>query len=57
MVADDREPSAATAIGEEAVMTDAMEAVRQAVKQKAANELVGAHGHLLCIRPAGHALP
>ena len=28
-------------------MTDAMEAVRQAVKQKAANELVGTHGHLL----------
>jgi hypothetical protein len=35
------------AIGEEAVMADAMESVRQGVKKEAANELVGIEGHNL----------
>jgi hypothetical protein len=35
----------APAIGEEAVLADAMEAVRQAVQRKAADELIGAKRH------------
>ena len=42
---------AAPAIGEEAVVADAMEAVRQAVQKKAADELIGAKRHC-----PGHAV-
>ena len=38
---------AAGTIGEEAVVADAMEAIRQGVQQKAADELVGIEGHHL----------
>jgi hypothetical protein len=38
------------AIGEIAVVTDAMEAVGQDVEQEAADELVGAEGHHLLYR-------
>lgn len=39
------EPGAAMAVSEEAVMADAMEAVRQRVKQEAADELVRVEHH------------
>ena len=35
------------AVGQEAVVADAMEAVRQHVEQEAANELAGVEGHRL----------
>ena len=35
----------AVAIGEEAVMADTMESVRQRMKKEATNELVGVEGH------------
>jgi hypothetical protein len=35
----------ALAVGEEAVMADALKAVRQGVEQEAANELLGREGH------------
>ena len=37
--------SCAMAVGEEAVVPDAMEAVRQGVQEKAADELVGGKRH------------
>jgi len=42
------EPGGAMAVGEEAVVADAMEAVRQRVKQEAADELVRVERHHLC---------
>ncbi len=52
-VADSKELTAkgdfivASAIGEEAIMADAMEAVRQGVQEKATNELTGIKRHHL----------
>ena len=52
-VADSKELTAkgdfivASAIGEEAIMADAMEAVRQGVQEKATNELIGIERHHL----------
>jgi len=45
--ADQGELGDAVAVGEEAVMPDAVEAVGQAVQQKAANELIGVERHHL----------
>src|SRR3954454_9901041 len=43
--------------GEEAVVADAVEAVRQHVKQEAANELVRREGHALDPRASRRAVP
>ena len=48
---------AAPAIGEEAVVADAMEAVRQAVQKKAADELIGAKRHCLGLAVMSIVLP
>ena len=45
------------AIGEEAVVTNAMKAVRQGVEQEAADELVGAPGHDLRLAVVAMVLP
>src|SRR3954468_20636439 len=45
------------AAGEQAVVADAVEAVRQDVKQEAADELVGREGHALDPLTAWHAIP
>ena len=46
-LAAERQLLGAMAVGEEAVVADAMEAVRQGVQQEAADELVGGEGHHL----------
>ncbi len=45
------------AVGEEAVVADAMEAVRQGVQQEAADELVGGEGHDLRLAVVAIILP
>src|SRR3954447_23736254 len=45
------------AAGEQAVVADAVEAVKQDVKQEAADELVGREGHALDPLTAWHAIP
>jgi hypothetical protein len=45
------------AIGEEAVMADAVKAIRQGVEQKAPDELVGAKGHGLRLAVMAIVLP
>ena len=45
----ERELIGALAVGEEAVMTDAMESVRQRVQQEASNEFVGFQRHHLVL--------
>lgn len=53
---DDGEPGPADAVGEEAVMADAVEAVGQAVEQEAADELVRRQRHgARCIAVAVNA--
>src|SRR5438105_14555893 len=47
----------APAVGEIAVVADAMEAVRQNVEQEAADELVGAKGHHLLLIVVAIILP
>ena len=45
------------AIGEEAIVADAMEAVRQGVQQEAADELVGGERHDLGLAVVAVVLP
>ena len=55
--ATERELGGAVAVGEEAVVADAMEAVRQGVQQEAADELVGVKGHDLGLAVVAIILP
>ena len=55
--ATERELGGALAVGEEAVVADAMEAVRQGVQQEAADELVGVKRHELGLAVMAIILP
>ena len=56
-LAAERQLGRAVAVGEEAEVTDAMEAVRQGVQQEPPDELVRGKAHHLCLAPPAVVLP
>src|SRR6185312_14846728 len=56
-LAAERQLVGAVTVGEEAVVTDAMEAVRQGVQQEAADELIDAEAHDLRLAVVAIVLP